>query len=177
MTVDPPFGIQDKTRFSFSAGVTDPDGDPLTYSWSIDGRSFTGSTVAITFVTGGALSASLTVSDGRGGSTNGSQAFVVGTLAGEWAGTAEGLGNFTMTLTHTNGEITGIYTDLDGPSDVGPPDARGTIDASGNVELPTGQSQVRMFSLRGTMDATGRRISGGFFGAGFTGEIFTMNKQ
>ena len=127
--------------------------------------------------TGGALIASPAVSDGRGARANANQVFVVGTLAGEWAGTAEGLGEFTMTLTHTNGEITGIYTDLDGPSPVGPPDARGTIDASGHVELPTGQSQFRMFSVRGTMDATGRRITGGFFGAGFTGEIFTMNKQ
>jgi PKD domain-containing protein len=177
VTVNPPFGIQDKTPFSFSASATDPDGDPLTYAWSIGGSSFTGSNVAITFVTGGALSASVTVSDGRGGSTTGSQTFVVGTLAGAWAGTAAGLGNFTMSLTHTNGEITGTYSDLDGPAQVGPPGARGTMDASGNFELPTEQAQFAVFTLRGTMDATGRRITGGFFGSGFTGESFTMDKQ
>ena len=177
VTVDPPFGIQDKTQVRFSAGVTDPDGDPLTYAWSIGGGSFTGSTVVITFVTGGALTASVTVSDGRGGAATGSQTFVVGTLAGVWAGTAAGLGKFTMTLTQTNGEITGTYTDLDGPAEVGPPGARGTIDASGQVELPTEQAPGTVFTLRGPMDPSGRRITGGFFGAGFTGESFTMDKQ
>ena len=114
VTVNPPFGIQDRTQFSFSAGASDPDGDPLTYTWSIGGSSFTGSNVATTLATGGALIGSVTVSDGRGGSTNGSQTFVVGTLTGAWVGTAEGLGKFTMTLPTQTGRspvATPISTD------------------------------------------------------------------
>jgi hypothetical protein len=177
VTVNPAFGIQDKTQFGFSASASDPDGDALAYAWTIGGNAVTGSNPAITFGTGGAFTASVTVSDGRGGSTSGSQTFVVGTMTGAWAGTAAGLGNFTMTLTHTNGQISGSYDDIDGPGEVGPAGAPGAIDAAGNVELVTHQAPFSDFTLRGIMDSTGRRITGGFFGSGFTGEAFTMNKQ
>ena len=50
-----------------SAGSTDPDGDPLTFAWSFDdGGSATGATANHAFATGGAHTATLTVTDPTG---------------------------------------------------------------------------------------------------------------
>lgn len=176
VTVNPSFGIQDKTIFNFATSASDPDSDALTYSWDIAGRNFSGANVAATFSAGSSGAASVTVADGKGGTANGSQLFVVASATGSWSGTGTDLGAFTMTLTQSNGQISGSYSDTFGPGQVGPTGAPGTIDANGNVELRAKQAPFTDFTFRGTMDATGRRITGGVFGSGFTGESFTMTK-
>jgi len=56
---------------TFSAsGSSDPEGDPLTYSWAFgDGTTASGPTASKTFSTAGTHTATVTVSDGRGGSS------------------------------------------------------------------------------------------------------------
>jgi glucose/arabinose dehydrogenase len=50
------------------SGSTDPDGDPLTYSWNFgDGTTAIGKTVTKTFANDGKYNVVLTVNDGRGG--------------------------------------------------------------------------------------------------------------
>ncbi|MCU0257071.1 MAG: PKD domain-containing protein, partial [Vicinamibacterales bacterium] len=47
---------------------SDPDGDPLTFAWSVEGgESATGANAAFTFASAGTVTLSLTVRDGRGG--------------------------------------------------------------------------------------------------------------
>jgi PKD repeat protein len=51
-----------------STGTSDPDGDPLTYSWAFgDNTNGTGASPSHQYTTGGNYVATLTVSDGRGG--------------------------------------------------------------------------------------------------------------
>jgi glucose/arabinose dehydrogenase len=61
---------------------TDPDGDPLGYTWEFgDGTTATGKTTSKTYTTGGTFTASLTVSDGRGKSTTATKTITVGSRA------------------------------------------------------------------------------------------------
>ncbi|MDT3329634.1 PKD domain-containing protein [Microbacterium sp. KSW-18] len=55
---------------AFAGTATDPDGDPLTYQWNFgDDASDTGATVSHRFAAAGTYRVTLTVTDGRGGST------------------------------------------------------------------------------------------------------------
>ena len=50
---------------------SDPDGDALTYAWTFgDGQTGTGATASHTYTTAGSYDATLTVSDGKGGSNS-----------------------------------------------------------------------------------------------------------
>jgi PKD repeat protein len=55
---------------TFTGSGTDPDGDALTYAWSFgDGTTGVGTTPAHTYAQNGSYTVSLTVSDGRGGTS------------------------------------------------------------------------------------------------------------
>jgi len=57
---------------SFSVTATDADGDSLSYAWSFgDNATATGQTVTHAYVTVGSYTATVTVSDGKGGSVQG----------------------------------------------------------------------------------------------------------
>jgi hypothetical protein len=75
-------GTEDAVLTFSSAGSSDPDGDPLTYSWDFgDGTapvSTTSPTVAHTYLWGGTFTVSLVVSDGKGGSASDSATATVG---------------------------------------------------------------------------------------------------
>ena len=62
-------------------GSTDPDGDTLSYNWDFgDGATATGATPTHTYAQGGQFNASLTVSDGRGGTNTASATVSVNAL-------------------------------------------------------------------------------------------------
>ena len=64
---------------TFTGTGSDPDNDPLTFSWTFsDGGSAAGASVTHTFASAGSYTATLTVSDGRGGTTAGSATVTVG---------------------------------------------------------------------------------------------------
>lgn len=169
-----PFGIQSLTTFQFSAVASDPDGDALVYSWDIASNAFTGSSGSITFSNGGTWTARITVTDGKGGSTTDSRTFVVGTMTGSWRGTYS-VWIFTSDLTQVGGLITGTYSDQDGAGRLDPASAN-TIDANGNVKLRYKQATFSDFTFTGTMDSTGRKVTGVVNGSGYTNTPFTMTK-
>lgn len=174
MSVTPSFGIQDLTTFSYTASASDPDGDSVTFAWDVAGNSASGSSGTIRFSTGGSGTARVTVSDGHGGSASDTRTFVVGSMTGTWSGSFDGW-YFTSNLQQSGGRVTGDYSDQAGPGKLDPASVN-TIDANGNVELRYKSGKWSDFYFRGTMDATGRKITGGVYGSGYTGQPFTMSK-
>ena len=70
-TGGPYSGTEDVTISFDGSGSSDPDGDPLTYSWDFgDGTSGSGVNPLYSYSSGGTFTVSLTVSDGRGGSNS-----------------------------------------------------------------------------------------------------------
>lgn len=175
MSVTPQFGIQSLTLFTFSANATDANNDPLTYTWNVGGATAVGSSVTGTFPTGGDGTATVTVTDGKGGSATDSRTFVVGTASGNWTGSGQNLGSFSMALTQTGGIVTGTYQDGFGAGQIDP-DQPGTINSSGQMEMRVKQGRFSDWTFRGTMSQTGREINGQIFGSGFTGQAFVMRK-
>ena len=169
------FGIQQLSTFSFSASATDANGDALTYTWDIAGNPASGTSGTMIFTAGGDATARLTVSDGRGGSVTDTRPFIVGSMTGRWQGSYPGF-DFTSNLQQNNSRITGDYSDRLGTGRLDP-DFANTIDADGNVVLRYKQGTFLDFTMRGRMDQTGRRITGGVHGSGYNGEPFTMVKQ
>jgi PKD repeat protein len=181
MTANPGFGVATLTSFAMTASATDPDGDTLTYEWEMgDGTRATGAALSKTYLTGGAATITLTVSDGHGGSATDRRTVTIGTLNGSWAGTVNvgGTNNrpSTLSLQQVGGVITGTMV-LDGFNGRTDPAQLGRIDSQGAFEIRWKVDPFLDFTMRGQMDPTGTRISGGTFGSGFNGEPFVFDKR
>jgi immune inhibitor A len=183
MTFSPSFGIMNLTAFAYGSAASDPDGDTVTYSWNIAGNTSTSASGQITFANGGNGVATLTISDGKGGSANDSRQFIVGTMAGTWSGTLIG-SPFIMVLAQpTGGVITGTWslpgTPFSGQLD---PAALNRIDGNANVSMRIkvtaggGPGGFSDFTFTGTMDSSGTRLTGAVNGSGFTGQPLTLTK-
>jgi hypothetical protein len=114
------------------------------------------------------------VSDGKGGTTTDSRTFVCGSMTGTWAGTFD-VWHFTSALTQAGSLITATYADELGVGKLDPA-VNNTIDASGNVKLRYKQSVYSDFTFTGTMDSTGRKVTGVVNGSGYSNMPFTMIK-
>ena len=95
-----------------AAGSSDPDGDPLTFAWAFgDGGTASGISTNHTYASVGSYTATVTVSDGRGGSAVKSFAITVGipptaTISQPAAGTLYSAGDtvaFSGTATDASG--------------------------------------------------------------------------
>jgi hypothetical protein len=75
------------TSVGFGAAVTDPDGDALTYTWDFGDEVITTTNAGLgyTFRRGRDTTVRLTVSDGKGGTSQGTTQVSVGTLDGTWS--------------------------------------------------------------------------------------------
>lgn len=80
VTANPTAGAVPLAVSFIGSESTDPDGDALSYSWNFgDGSAAaTGPTVSHTYMTSGTYTATLTVADGRGGSSNASVEITAG---------------------------------------------------------------------------------------------------
>jgi PKD repeat protein len=182
MTVNPAFGIATLTSFAMTGAATDADGDPVTFEWELgDGTRATGPAVAKTYLTGGAATVTLTVSDGRGATATDRRTVTVGTLNGAWSGTVNFGGNdnraSTLSLLQVGGVVTGTLTIAPGFNGRTDPAQLGRIDSNGAFEIRWKVDPFLDFTMRGQMDPTGLRISGGTFGSGFAGEPFVFDKR
>ena len=175
MNFTPSFGIAQLTTFAFNASASDPDGDSITYAWDVAGNPSTGTSGTIVFTNGGNGTARVTVTDSRGATATDTRTFVVGSMTGRWTGTWSSW-VFTSNLTQNGSAITGDYSDQLGPGRLDPAVAN-TIDANGNIKLRYKQAIFSDFTFTGTMDSTGRRITGVVNGSGANNTPFTMNKQ
>jgi hypothetical protein len=165
-----------------SATATDPDADPLTYAWTVgDGSVSSSASFTRVFTQGGNFTPTVTVTDGRGGSASASTAaMTVGSMTGTWRGTGPAaLGNFSLTLVQENtGRVTGSYSDSTfGAGQLDAASTTNRIDGQGAIEMRVKQGPFNDWTFRGQMDQTGRRITGGVFGSGFSGQPFTLTKD
>jgi hypothetical protein len=181
MSAIPGFGIATLTTFSMTAAATDPDGDPLTFDWELgDGTRLSGTSIVKSYLTGGAVTVTLTVTDGRGGSATDQRTISVGSLTGGWSGNIGFPGGrnvpATLELVQVGGVVTGT---LSAQGDTGrtDPSQLGRIDSQGAFEIRWKIDPFIDFTMRGRMEATGLRISGGTFGSGFNGEPFVFDKR
>jgi hypothetical protein len=182
MTANPSFGVATLTAFAMTASATDADGDPVTFEWELgDGSRASGAAISKTYLAGGAATITLTVTDGRGGSATDRRTITVGTLNGSWTGTVNFGGNdnrvATMSLAQVGGVVSGTLTmapNFNGRTD---PAQLGRVDSNGAFEIRWKIDPFLDFTMRGQMDATGTRISGGTFGSGFAGEPFVFDKR
>lgn len=88
VTIAGPATVAEGSPIAFGANGVDPDGDALTYAWQFDdGFTASGMAVSRTFVDNGAHSATVTVSDGNGGTANATANFTVSNVAPSVAAT------------------------------------------------------------------------------------------
>ena len=172
-----PFGIQSLSQFAYNGSASDPDGDSLTYAWDLAGNPFSGTSGAVLVHTGGSFTATLTVTDGKGGSTSDTRTFVVGSMAGAWTITSGILSGATFTLTQSNtGVVTGTFR-LPGIGNGNTDPAQpGRIDVNGNLTMRVKVAPFTDFNMTGVMTQTGRTVSGALQGSGFSGDPFSMSK-
>ena len=181
MSANPGFGIATLTAFAMTVSATDADGDPVTFEWEFgDGTRATGPALSKTYLTDGAATVTVTASDGRGGTATDRRTVTVGSMTGTWTGTVNFGGNdnqpSTISLTQVGGVITGTLQ-LIGLSGRTDPAQLGRIDTNGAFEIRWKVDPFLDFTMRGQMDPTGRRISGGTFGSGFAGEPVSYDKR
>ena len=181
VTANPTFGVADLVTFNFAAIATDADGDTLTYSWNLAGNTRTGANVAIIFVSpGGNGQATVTVTDGKGGSATSSVNFVVGSMQGRWVMTTgpAPLPNSSYQLSQSgSGLVTGSFS-LPGIGNGNTDPAQpGQINAAGALTMRVKIAPFTDFTITGNMDSTGTRISGSVTGSGFSGQPIVLTKQ
>ena len=177
MNFAPTFGIAGLTQFSFNASASDPDGDAVSYTWDVAGNPFTGTNGTITFSSGGSSTARLTVTDSKGATATDTRSFVVGTMSGSWLVTSGPLVGASFNLTQSaTGLVTGSFSLPGIGSGNTDPAQPGRITAAAALTMRVKIGPFTDFNMNGTMDASGRIVSGNLQGSGFTGQPFTMQK-
>ena len=177
MNFAPVFGVMGLTTFEFNASASDPDGDAIGYAWDVAGNAFTGTNGTIVFSSGGNGTARVTVTDTRGAAAADTRTFVVGTMTGAWRVTSGPLAGATFTLTQsTTGLVTGTFALPGIGTGNTDPAQPGRITAAAALTMRVKIAPFTDFNMSGSMDSTGRVVSGSLQGSGFTGQPFTMTK-
>ena len=113
-----------------AAGSTDPDGTIASYQWSFtDGTNASGQTVQKTFASAGSYTATLTVTDDRGGTATSSAAVTVSTAGGS------GSKPFTLRSTFSGPDGNDIVT------------LTVTLDLSADIPETTGPEALGAFAI------------------------------
>ena len=176
MNVSPPFGVVGLSQLTLAATANDPDGDQVSFQWTVAGQQLSGVTQTIPMPGDGPQTASLTVSDGRGGTATDTRSYASGSMTGTWRLTLASCGAdsfLTLAAVQAGGTWTATVTQAVGGALCRPPaGARGgtepsvpsTIDPSGHVSARFTLSGKEDLLLTGAMDTTGptagRRIAG-----------------
>jgi PKD domain. len=185
LTITPSFGISQLTSFTYNASASDPDGDPITYSWDLAGNAASGPVGTITFGNGGTGVIRVTATDSKGATATDTRTIVVGSMTGNWSFFVPGQGTLLLGLSQTNTFVTGSFvvapggfgnvsSGVSGRTDPAQP---GSINGNGTVVIRLKVGQFTDFTMTGTMDSTGQRVTGSINGSGFSGQPFTMTKQ
>jgi hypothetical protein len=189
MNFAPAFGVAQLSSFSFNASASDLDGDAVSYIWDVAGNPVAGANGTMTFSNGGNATARVTVTDSKGATATDTRSFVVGSMTGSWAGVVDTTGctgitkPMTATLAQNLTAVTGTIglpnglCSFNGGTAVTDPAEPGRIDANANVTIRIKVPPFTDVTFRGTMDSSGRKLSGGLFGSGHNGTPVVLNKQ
>jgi hypothetical protein len=142
-TVTPSAGIVGLTTFAAHVDARDPDGDPLSISWSDGARRLVGQTADLTFQAGHDVVAPLTVTvtDSKGVTATAKADFLAGdinchTYCEGFFGPEQNLDRFYLYLISTSTRVTGTIKDSRtyevGSTDPAEP---GSIDAAGRFRV------------------------------------------
>jgi hypothetical protein len=182
VTATPSFGIMGLSTFTFTVQASDLDGDPLTYSWNVGGNTSSSQTFGPMTFTNGVPNgqASVTVSDGKGGSASGQATFIVGSMTGQWVGAMPGFALAYSFTQSTLGTLTATFTavgqvPVSGNLD---PAAANTINTAGHVTFRSKVQTIGVndYTITGDMDSTGTRFTGSVSGSGLNGTVVLVKQ-
>jgi hypothetical protein len=165
--------VMGATNVTFSAQATDPDGDPITYSWNFgDGASGSGQSASHVYNAAGSFQATVTAT-AKEKSATGSGNVNVRSLAGRWTGNLVGGGTFNtvVNLAHSSSTLTGNYADQFGSGTVS-----GRVSDPRAVTFTVSISGFQPFTFTGTVDAAGDRMTGTANGSGFVNASWTLSR-
>jgi len=176
--ITPSSGVQDLTQFAAHAASTDADGDTVSLTWSVLGKSLTGPDQAFTAGAGGTHTLTVTATDAKGAATTRTTDILVKSMTGTWKGTIEPFkGTFTFKLTQKGEIVTGTFVDPFDRSGKTDPASPGRVDAQGEFRMRWKIGPFLDFTMTGRFDADGQKITGGTRGSGFHGEPFSLVKE
>ncbi|MCB9101309.1 MAG: PKD domain-containing protein, partial [Anaerolineales bacterium] len=137
-----PYGGPENSVIAFTGSGSDPDNDPLTYSWTFgDGSSGTGATPSHRYVDNGTYTAILTVNDGRGGVATSQATVTINNVAPTAKISSPASGN----------EGQNISFDGSGSSDPGPNDTLTYAWDFGDGSTGTGATVLHRYRDNGTL--------------------------
>src|SRR5262245_36855794 len=146
------------TVVTFTASATDPDGDPLTYNWAFgDGEAGSGASVTHVYRSAGTYNATVTVTDGKGGSATAAAPVVVRSLNGRWRSEARA---WIFELTQNGSSLSGVLIGFKDQIYTNPPPLTGTITSGGRIQFTSGAFSI---SFSGTVSSTVNSIPGTLF--------------
>jgi PKD repeat protein len=159
-------GVRNQAIAFSSAGSSDPDGDPLTYNWSFgDGATGTGASPTHGYAAVGVFTATLTVTDGQGGSTTRTASVTI---------------NNQPPVANANGPYTGVRNQAITFSSAGSSDLDGdpltytwTFDDGSTA---TGPSPTRAYTAVGTFAVT-LKVTDGQGGSATSTASVTINNR
>lgn len=184
------FGIAQLTTFTFGAAVSEPDGNPVTITWTFtDGTTGRGANLWRTFPVAGTIEVTATATDHLGASGSNTVTVTVGSASGDWAGTIDlsscdaGEKPMSAAMTQTGGAITGTLTFPEGLCSSTPitrpilQDDGTRMFASGAVRLHVALPGWPDASFQGQLATPGDQITGTFEGTDPLGLTFTLDRQ
>lgn len=190
MAITPQYGIAQLTLFTMTSSASDADGDSLGYTWDLgDGTQVSGTGATRTYQAPGDRTVRLTVTDGKGGSVSATRQLVVGGMTGRWTGTLDvtsctgRVKPMSATLTQNLTRVTGSFTFPEGICRYGSgtavtdPAEPGSFDIHGSLRVRIKIPPYIDAYLRGTLDSSGRRVTGGLYGSGHQGTPVILNRQ
>ncbi len=175
VSASPPTGLQAATPIAFSAaGVSDPDGDSLTYSWNFgDGSTSNEQAPRHVYNSSGTFSVQCTISDGNEHSANGSASVTVRSLSGTWRGVLDNVQE-TLVITQSGAAVEGTFVD----EVYGSGRMNGFLSTSSPlVRITVLQPGVNPFTYTADPNAEITVLTGVVNGSGFTNRPFTVSRQ
>ena len=167
--------VMGATSVSFSAQASDPDGDPITYSWEFgDGSTGSGQTASHVYSAAGNFQAIVTAT-AKEKTARGTGNVNVRSLAGRWTGNLIGefaTFNTVVNLAHSGTTLSGNYVDGFGNSGT----VTGRVSNPRAVTFTVNVPGFAPFTFTGNADDSGDRITGSANGSGFTNAAWTLSR-